>query len=170
MAEIRSTLDIIMEKTEGLTMSAEERKAIQRKEIEGKIRGLVQRYLDGALDLEKLRDEIAAMQGDRQSMAMESLKEECRHLDPEGDASLHLKILETILKLDTGPVKRILSAYHEEIVRRKRSWEARTMEKLGRMEIFGTALVPNPQADPAWLDVVSEEKTAFHKKVSSVIQ
>jgi hypothetical protein len=170
MGEIRSTLDIIMEKTKGLTMTAEERQAIQRNEIGGKVRGLVQKYLDGALDLEKLRDEITAMEGDRQGMALESLKEECTHLDPDGDASPYLKILEMLLKADTGPVKKVLSAYHEEMDQRKRSWEARAMERLRRRDISGSALVPNLRADPAWMDVVSEEKAAFHKKLSSVIQ
>jgi hypothetical protein len=170
VGEIRSTLDIIMEKTKGLTMTAEEREAIQRNEIDGKIRGLVQRYLDGALDLEKVLREIMAMEGDKQGMALESLKEECRHLDPDGDASPYLKILETVLKVDTGPVKRLLSAYHEEMHQRKRSWEARAMERLRRRDISGSALVPNLRADSAWLDVVSEEKTAFHKRLSSVIQ
>ncbi len=170
MGEIRSTLDIIMEKTEGLTMTAEERKAIQRNEIGGKIRGLFQRYLDGALDLEKVLSEIMAMEGEGKGMALESLKEECRHLDPDGDASPYLKTLEMVLKVNTGPVRRVLSAYHEEMDQRKRSWEARALERLRSMDISGSALVPNLRADPAWLDVVSEEKMAFLKKLSSVIQ
>jgi hypothetical protein len=170
MGEIRSTLDIIMEKTEGLTMTTEERKAIQRNEIEGKIRGLFQRYLDGALALEKVQGEIMAMEGEGQSMALASLKEECRHLDPDGDASPYLKVLERVLKVDTGPVKRLLSAYHAEMDQRKRSWEARTIERLRSMYISGSALVPNLRADPAWMVAVSEEKAGFHKKLSSVIR
>jgi hypothetical protein len=170
MGEIRSTLDIIMEKTKGLTMTAEERVAIQRNEIEGKIRGLVQRYLDGALDLERLREEITTMGGDKQGMAMESLKEECKHLDPEGDPFPYLKILETVLKVDTGPVKRVISDYHQEMDQRKRSWEGRAIEQLHRKAISGSAVVPNLRADPAWLDVVSKEKLAFHERLSTVIQ
>jgi hypothetical protein len=37
MGEIKSTLDIIMEKTRGLTMTAEEKREFQRKEVEGKV-------------------------------------------------------------------------------------------------------------------------------------
>jgi hypothetical protein len=168
--EIRSTLDIIMEKTKGLTMTAAEREAIQRNETEGKIRGLVQRYLDGVLDLEKFQDGITAMESDRQGMALESLKQECRHLDPDRDAAPYLEILEVVLKVDTGPVKHIISAYHERMDKCKRSWEAQAMERLRRRNITGSALVPNLRADPAWLDVVSEEKKAFHKRLSSVIE
>jgi hypothetical protein len=58
MGEIRSTLDIIMEKTEGLTISEEEKRAFQKSEIEVKVRGLLQRFIDGILDIERLAGEV----------------------------------------------------------------------------------------------------------------
>jgi hypothetical protein len=146
MGEIRSTLDIIMEKTKGLTMTAEEREALRKNE------------------------EIKAMEGDRQGMAVASLKEECKHLDPDGDPSPYLKIMETILKLDTGPIKKVLSGYHKEMKQQRRSWEARALERLHRKAISGTALVPNLRSDPAWLEMVSKEKAAFQEKLSTVIE
>jgi hypothetical protein len=170
MGEIRSTLDIIMEKTKGLTMTAEEREALRKNEVEGKIRGLIQKYLVGALALTKLGEEIKAMEGDRQGMAVASLKEECKHLDPDGDPSPYLKIMETILKLDTGPIKKVLSGYHKEMKQQRRSWEARALERLHRKAISGTALVPNLRSDPAWLEMVSKEKAAFQEKLSTVIE
>ncbi|MCK9276084.1 MAG: hypothetical protein M0P57_13445 [Syntrophales bacterium] len=47
MAEIKSTLDIIMEKTRGMTLSDQEKKEIRLKEQEGKIKGLVERFSVG---------------------------------------------------------------------------------------------------------------------------
>ncbi len=38
MGEIRSTMDIIMEKAKGLTMTDEEKEAFRKKETEGKVR------------------------------------------------------------------------------------------------------------------------------------
>jgi hypothetical protein len=38
MAEIKSTLDIIMERTKNLTMTDEEKASFRRKEAEGKVR------------------------------------------------------------------------------------------------------------------------------------
>ena len=52
MGEIKSTLDIIMEKTKGLTMSEEERTSFKEKELTGKVKGLVQKYINGFLRLE----------------------------------------------------------------------------------------------------------------------
>jgi len=170
MGEIRSTLDIIMEKTKGLTISEEERKAIERNETEGKVRGLFQRFLDGALSLEKFQGEITAMEGEKQSMALAFLKEECRCLDPDGDMSPYLRVLETILKANTALLKKAVSTYHAEMDQRKRSWETRSMEGLRNRGISGSALVPNLRADPAWIAVVSEEKAALHKKLASIVR
>ena len=170
MGEIRSTLDIIMEKTEGLTMTAEERKAIQRNEIGGKIRGLFQRYLDGALDLEKVLSEIMAMEGEGKGMALESLRggvqtprSRWRRIslpqDP-GDG----------FEGEYGPVRRVLSAYHEEMDQRKRSSEARALERLRSMDISGSALVPNLRADPASAGCGLREGMAFLQETSFVSQ
>jgi hypothetical protein len=170
MGEIRSTIDIIMEKTRGLTMTTEERKAVQKTEIEGKIRGLLQKYLDGVLDLKKLVDEVTAMEGERQHMALAALKEECRMFDPDGDATPYFKIFGTVLNVDTAPVDKALSSYQDDMDRLKRSWEARAMERLHRRGISGSALLPNLRADPAWMDLVSKEKAAFHEKISNLIK
>ncbi len=138
--------------------------------LKGRSGGCFRSIWMGSLDLEKLRGEITAMEGDRREMALASLKEACKNLDPDGDAFPYLRIIEAILKLDTDPVKKVLSAYHEGMAHLKRSWEARAMERLRRQSISGSALVPNLRADPAWLDVVSEQKAAFHKKLSTVIR
>ena len=55
MGEIKSTLDIIMEKTKGLTMTEEEKTAFKSKEMEGKVKGALQKFLDGILDVERLK-------------------------------------------------------------------------------------------------------------------
>ena len=49
MAEIKSTLDIIMEKAKKFSVTEEEKKGFKRQELEGKIKGLVQKALDGVL-------------------------------------------------------------------------------------------------------------------------
>ena len=43
MAEIKSTLDIIMEKAKRFSVTEEEKKGFKRQELEGKIKGLVQK-------------------------------------------------------------------------------------------------------------------------------
>ena len=50
MAEVKSTMDLIMEKTKHLTMSEEEKEGFRRKELSGKIRGLVHKSMEGTFN------------------------------------------------------------------------------------------------------------------------
>jgi hypothetical protein len=56
MAEIKSTIDLIMERTKNLSASPQEREAYQRREREKQIRGLGQRLLDYSLTLDDIKD------------------------------------------------------------------------------------------------------------------
>ena len=53
MAEIKSTLDLVMEKTKNLSLSSEEKQTQRNKEIEGRIRGLLQKYQDQLITLDQ---------------------------------------------------------------------------------------------------------------------
>ena len=59
MAEIKSTIDLIIERTKSLAASPEERESYQRQEREKRLRGLVQRLLDDNLTLDGVKDELA---------------------------------------------------------------------------------------------------------------
>ena len=61
MTEIKSTMDIIMEKAKKFSVTEEEKKAFRRHELEGRIKGLIQKYLDALVDLEKLKEDIGAL-------------------------------------------------------------------------------------------------------------
>ena len=62
MSEIKSTLDIIMEKAKKFSVTEEEKKGFRRQELEGKIKGLVQKAVDGSLDSERFQIQVAALQ------------------------------------------------------------------------------------------------------------
>jgi hypothetical protein len=55
MGEIKSTLDLVLEKTKNLTLSSEEKETQKRKEIENRIKGMVQKYQDGILSQNQLK-------------------------------------------------------------------------------------------------------------------
>ncbi len=63
MAEIKSTLDLIMEKTAGLVMSDQEKEKNRGEEREKKARGVALRLSDGTLRLKDLEAEISGSGG-----------------------------------------------------------------------------------------------------------
>ena len=58
MGEIKSTLDIVLEKTKHLKLSQDEKRAQKSKEFEKRLMGLLQKYLDQLLNLHQLQKEL----------------------------------------------------------------------------------------------------------------
>jgi hypothetical protein len=64
MAEIKSTLELVMERTGHLTMSAEEKAGQQKEEFQKKLKGLLQQYEDTILSADEFMERRAALQAD----------------------------------------------------------------------------------------------------------
>jgi len=57
MGEIKSTLDLVMEKTKHLSLSDEEKQNQKKIESQKRINGLLQKYQDQVLSMEQLHTE-----------------------------------------------------------------------------------------------------------------
>jgi hypothetical protein len=166
MGEIRSTLDIIMEKTKGLTMSEEEKRAFKEEEMAGKIKGLIQKFLDKILDMDQLKREVAGLGEKGGDMVKRLLREESvSRIEPEGDNELLLSVLEEVTGSDTDSLREFLKAFAQRLEQEEGGREEalkRTLEKQG---ISGSAVIPNIQADSEWGKKVSKIRDEFQEKL-----
>ena len=62
MGEIKSTLDLVMEKTRHLTLSNEEKQQQKFEEARKRINGLLQKYQEHILDIDQIKQELNALQ------------------------------------------------------------------------------------------------------------
>jgi hypothetical protein len=168
MSEIRSTLDIIMEKAKGLTATDEEKEGFRKREMEGKIRGALQRFLEGLMALDGLEEELGVVGGDRQDWAKEILSEECLgRIDPEKDNASVLKVLEDLLDMDIRRLHQMLSEFRGQMKKRGQEHEKRMRLRLENLGVSGSAVTPNINADPEWLRYLSELREGFREKLRS---
>ncbi|MFH1124417.1 MAG: hypothetical protein V1758_12235 [Pseudomonadota bacterium] len=170
MGEIKSTLEIIMEKTKGLTMSEKEKTAFQREEVEGKARGLLQKYLDGFLSLEGVQREIAAFGDEKRAMAVDILTREClERMDPEMDGGPLFEILREVAGLDPGPFHVLQTECQRRLGEKKQERENFLLNRLKERGISGSAVIPNMAADPQWQSVLEEMKQAFRDEADKIM-
>ena len=168
MGEIKSTLDIIMEKTKGLTMTEEEKQSFQKREVEGKVSGFLLKFLDNLMGLDRLKIEMAGLGEDKQTMAQQILKEEClSRIDPEGDNAPLIQALKYVAGIDTGPLQNALSMFHEDLERQRAKREEAARETLRQGGISGSAVVPNLNADPEWGNYVLKVKEQLGEKLGA---
>ena len=71
MAEIKSTLDLVMEKTRHLSFSEQEKQEQHSHEFAKRIKGLIQQYQDQKLRVENLKIELSDL---RQTFGLKDRK------------------------------------------------------------------------------------------------
>ncbi|OGP50292.1 MAG: hypothetical protein A2Y79_00950 [Deltaproteobacteria bacterium RBG_13_43_22] len=164
MAEIKSTLDLIMEKTKGLTLSPKEKEEIRREEWLKKARGLIQKFLDDRTDLGKVQDELF----DREKpLEWKNLlkRELINGLDPEGDNEKRFQLLGEFLQIPLENFLKILEAFNQRINQEKVRQTDHLIKQLTGKGVSGAAVIPNLERDPSWKRYYDQEKQACKEKL-----
>ncbi len=157
MGEIKSTLDLIMEKTKGWSLSPEEKEAYRRQEWFKKAKGWIQRFLDGLLELQEVQE--ALTEGEPPSGWERLLKEELvAGLDPEGNNGKRLLLLEKLLGLSSESYRKTLEEFHRKVAEFKAQRQDQLSRGLAASGISGTAVVANVDQDPEWRRFYEQER------------
>jgi hypothetical protein len=168
LAEIKSTLDLVMERTRNLTLSSEEKQAQKDKETGHRIKGLVQKFQDGLLINNQLKKEYASLKKDS-DLSDDSLmiKEILTRLDPDQDSQILLEILEECCRLDTARIRAIINDYRAAYNRAAQKRSAQLKEDLVQNHsISGNAVIPNLDADEQWQQETQNIRRQFEDNLS----
>jgi hypothetical protein len=163
MAEIKSTLDLVMEKTKNLSLSDEERQGQKNKEIESRIRGLLQKFKDQVLNFDNLKSEYQKLQKNYDLSANAPLiKEICRQIELGKDNHAWFEMLDQFKVADIEGITSILHEFDEVIDAAARERSKILKDKLAEAHfISGPAIVPNLEADETWQEKAGEIRAKF---------
>jgi hypothetical protein len=157
-----------MERTKGLTMSEDEKRAVKEREASGKIKGLVQKCLDGAIDSGRFQKEVAMLKSEmgEDQMVGRLLGEECLDRVELGkDNKQLLEMLEKTSNVDVPALKEKMKELEKQVNKEKMSRERRLASALRERGISGSAVIPNISADPGWNEYLGKMKQAFKREV-----
>jgi hypothetical protein len=154
MAEIKSTLDLVMEKTKNLSLSSDERQAQENTEIGSRIRGLLQKFKDQVLSAEKFKSEYQKLQKDYGLMGTQNahlIKEICGQIDLGED---NQALCELLAEFEVSDLEGLTSVLHEfQAALDMAAGQRRKIlkEQLAKAHyVSGSAVVPNLGNDDAW--------------------
>ena len=171
MGEIKSTMDIIMEKTKGLTLSEEEKAEYKHQELTGKVKSLIQKFLDGHLKQDRFKVEVTALSGKQKNRVNRVIVDESvPHIQLGEQNETIFRIIEETVGVDAGPIREMERAFMDRIEAERRDCEKSLREKLEKKGISGSAVIPNLKADPDWRQYLSDENEAFRAKISSSLK
>ena len=163
MGEIKSTLDLVMEKTRHLTLSQEEKEEQKHIEVNKRLQGLLQKYQDNLLKKEHLEKELDDLKKaydlkvDKMlsRMLLDSLK-------PGHKNESLLELLNEICGLDISGLETLLHDFRDVVgfasAKRIKEVKADLAEK---RFISGSAVVPNLETDNELILTVKEIKDKF---------
>lgn len=151
MAEIKSTLDLVMERTRHLTLTEEEKQEHTLAEFKKSLSGLIQRCQDGALAPDRFKEDLGRLQaGSHVTDEGIVLDEISKRWDIGGDNSWACNLLEAF-GIDPQGITTVcdeyLKAFDKASMNRIHAIRRELGEKHG---IQGTAVFPNLALDLEW--------------------
>ena len=164
MGEIKSTLDLVMEKTRHLTLSAEEKHEQNRLAEQKRLNGLLQRYEDGLLSLEQLQASMKEMQASAGGGADWMQTHILQRIDLDLDNALWLAVLKAFFGFDCSGLIAVLEEYRSDLnaAADRRIGVAREALAQSR-NIKGSAVVPNLEADSQWISERDGIRSCFQE-------
>jgi len=169
MGEIKSSIELAMERTAKFKLSPEEKERLKEEELHGKAMGLVNRFLEVDLHYREVEKELFKYDADQrrelERLMIRYLREAIR-LDR--DNSLILAGIERLKpgsKKITDPIREWLTQYHK---RRDQDLGRITEDlrsRLERMGVSGSAVVPQVLESPEWKTAEASFKPAFEKRI-----
>ncbi len=171
MAEIKSTIDLIMERTKDLSASRQEREAYQRREREKRIRGLIQRLLDYSLNLDDVKDELEKEKANGPAADVTAFLREALagHVDPETDNERLFRIINELVGTSEKRLQEVLRSCQAEFFAKKTALAERLQGELESRGISGSAVLPNAEADAQWAARRDEIRAACEKRLLALI-
>jgi hypothetical protein len=165
MGEIKSTLDLVMEKTKHLTLSDEEKVMLRRAEVDKKIYGIVRKYQDNLIAktfLEKEMDVIRKTYGVHADQILRQTLLGSLELGGRNEPALEL--LRDICGVDISGFERLFQDFLDQVGSAAKDRGNAIKKDLAKTQsISGTAVIPNLEADHEWLSVLGETKVKFDK-------
>lgn len=169
MAEIKSAIELAMEKTKNLVVDPKEREAMAIKEIEDKVKAVLRRYAEAMIDSELAVKELARIQADnvlKKTIIFDTIVDEF-DVHKNND---RLFVLFDAIGVDIPHVIRdefemLYKRFREELEAQKAIVGRSIRDILAESKITGNALEANLDAWEEWHEQVERTSDGFKKSL-----
>ncbi len=170
MAEIKSTLDLVMEKLKDMEVTEEEKRQFREKEEREKAQRLFHRYFKGeGRDWDTLKREVRKLEGVAREEFLRLVAEEIPLDGALPDR--YARGLEVVFgPQGKGRIEEALEGYRRRREARGSELKAELLQDLARRGIKGSAVDPNPRFHPRWREVMGELERDLRKELHRLLE
>lgn len=171
MGEIKSAIELAMERTKGLVMDDQEKREAADREMGSRVSGLLRRYLEEMIDWEDFQKEYEKLGGEKaqkNKLLLEAALTEFGLSDNNEKAFDILSFVgggvDVRLKEE---IEALRLEFHERITAEVEGAKAKITARLKEMGISGNAVEPNVTEWDEWKVAVNEVKSLFRKRLDA---
>ena len=169
MAEIKSSIELAMEKTRGLHFSREEKEKLQEEELYSKAHNLVNRFLEVDFHLKEAEKELAK-HDPRQREKLEKLMFqyliEAIQLDRDNDLIFQgIESFQGKSKRFIKEIQELIEGYRKRKQKDYRKTEEDLLKKLERQGISGSAVQPKIEGSREWEEATAKFRPPFEAQL-----
>jgi hypothetical protein len=155
MGEIKSSLELAMEKTKRFSISDKEKEEMKQKEVFQKATSLFHRYREGHLSSNEILKEIERMEKKTRTAVKDLLLSQwIDALSLDGEDERTLKGVESLKERSIAEIKQkfhhLLSRYQGEKEKAKEKMRGQLIEALRKDGIYGNAVEPKLEGGELW--------------------
>lgn len=167
MAEIKSSIELAMERTKGLTFTQEERQRLEEEKEQRLAQALVSQYVRGEMSLEELEKKRLLASG-LARRALDKALLDGLSLDMKA-LPLIMEALERFLGKGNRKVlqrlKDLSLEWGQLVQKRRRKVKAQLREELARRGVEGSAVEPHVEGSPLWEKALRELQAQFQSRL-----
>lgn len=168
MAEIKSTLDLVMERTRNLTLSEEEKRGHAEAEFTARVKGMICRYEDGLLTAERFAGELSQLMAEfRIADGGAVLGQLAWKLDPHRDNAEIFALLEALAGDLTRKLESLFERYATSVEAMEAQARGRRLSLLESCGISGPAVIPDIDGDAECVEETGRARMAFEREADA---
>jgi hypothetical protein len=172
MAEIKSAIELAMEKTKNLVIDSKEREEMAVKEIEDKVKAVIRRFTEEMIDHEDAAKELNKIQADgalKRTIIINSLVDQFDvHKDNKRLFTLFHALEIDLPQTIRGEFEKLNGKFREEVGDREMTIRKKIKDILAGLDITGSAIEPNLDAWEEWHEEIRRTSNFFEKRIEEL--
>ena len=169
MAEIKSAIELAMERTQSLIMDDAEKKKLAAKALEGKIRAILRRYKERIIGIGGVEKELDTIGDDRETLQTTFIDLVVEELDLRGNDPniiVLFNIAGNIVDKDSlEELKMLQRDYARDLEKKEVTIRVRIEKTLKARGISGDSISPNLETWNEWNEGLEETERLFQKRL-----
>lgn len=169
MSEIKSTLDLVMERTKNMVFSKDEKQNQEAETARKQFNGALQKHVDGLTTLKDLQQIMDDLLQKNSAIETQTLRRVLlQKIDLDALQGPLPDLLDTLFGCRIDGLKQMGRDHLKEI----KSMAERHLTRVGReleqqYQIAGSAVLPNLEADSQWIQVQQKIRDTYEKKLEA---